>query len=171
MPSLSVEEFGDGTHEVGGGGFGRDATVEDGPIRCPVQPQSQPLGLVGCAGDKSDQALRHVSGLCQPLYAIRIPGSEPIHHDSRTQVQLRPAFQGHAIRLCRRRRDEVDGAKESLLRDWNPVGKGGFGFEYRVSRGVAVTLVPGEYLGQYQGDGSWNHSLTTRGGITFNVYR
>jgi hypothetical protein len=33
VPSLSVEEFGDGTHEVGGGGFGRDAAMEDGLIR------------------------------------------------------------------------------------------------------------------------------------------
>ena len=62
-------------------------------------------------------------------------------------------------------------AQRTLLRDWNPVIKGGFGFEYRVSRSIALTLVPGEYLGQYQNDGSWNHSFTTRGGITFNLYR
>jgi hypothetical protein len=33
VPSMSVEEFGDGTHEVGGGRFGRDAAMEDGLIR------------------------------------------------------------------------------------------------------------------------------------------
>jgi len=62
-------------------------------------------------------------------------------------------------------------AQKSLVKDWNPVGKGGFGFEYRVSRGIALTLVPGEYLGQYQDDGSWNHSFTTRAGLTWNFYR
>jgi len=59
----------------------------------------------------------------------------------------------------------------SPIKDWNPVVKGGFGFEYRVTRGLALTLVPGEYLGQYQDDGSWNHSFTSRVGITFNLYR
>jgi len=62
-------------------------------------------------------------------------------------------------------------AQKSLVKDWNPIGKGGFGFEYRVSRGVALTLVPGEYLGQYQDDGSWNHNFTTRAGLTWNLYR
>jgi hypothetical protein len=32
VSSLSVEELGDGTHEVGGGGFGRNAAMEDGLI-------------------------------------------------------------------------------------------------------------------------------------------
>ena len=59
----------------------------------------------------------------------------------------------------------------SPIKDWNPVAKGGFGFEYRVSRGMAITLVPGEYLGQYQDNGSWNHSFTTRVGITFNLFK
>jgi hypothetical protein len=62
-------------------------------------------------------------------------------------------------------------SQRSLSKDWNPAAKGGFGFEYRVSRGIAMTLVPGEYLGQYQDDGSWNHSFTTRAGLTFNLYR
>jgi hypothetical protein len=62
-------------------------------------------------------------------------------------------------------------AQKSLLKDWNPIVKGGFGFEYRVSRGIALTLVPGEYLGQYQDDGSWNHSFTSRAGLTWNLYR
>jgi hypothetical protein len=62
-------------------------------------------------------------------------------------------------------------AQRSLTKDWNPIGKGGFGFEYRVSRSIALTLVPGEYLGQYQDDGTWNHSFTSRAGLTWNLYR
>jgi len=62
-------------------------------------------------------------------------------------------------------------AQHSLIKDWNPVGKGGFGFEYRVSRGLSLTLVPGEYLGQYLDNGAWNHSFTSRAGITFNFDR
>jgi hypothetical protein len=62
-------------------------------------------------------------------------------------------------------------AQRSLNKNWNPIGEGGFGLEYRISRGVALTLVPGEYLGQYQDDGSWNHSFTSRGGLTWNLYR
>jgi hypothetical protein len=60
-------------------------------------------------------------------------------------------------------------SQRSLAKDWNPVVKGGFGFEHRVSDRFALTLVPGEYLGQYQDDGSWNHSFTARVGITFDL--
>ena len=60
-------------------------------------------------------------------------------------------------------------SQRSLAKDWNPVAKGGFGLEYRVSRGFAMTLVPGEYLGQYQDNGEWNHSFTSRVGLTFNL--
>jgi hypothetical protein len=51
--------------------------------------------------------------------------------------------------------------------DWNPVAKGGFGFQSKLSRSFAVTLVPGEYLGRYQDDGTWLHSFSARVGITF----
>ena len=59
----------------------------------------------------------------------------------------------------------------SPVKDWNPVAKGGFGFVYHLSRGVAMTLVPGEYLGQYLDNGAWNHSYTSRVGITWNLYK
>ncbi|HEV2645454.1 MAG TPA: hypothetical protein VGU46_03725 [Acidobacteriaceae bacterium] len=68
--------------------------------------------------------------------------------------------EGGEMRLSRQR---------TLAKDWNPVVKGGFGFEHRVSDRFALTLVPGEYLGQYQDDGSWNHSFTARAGLTFNL--
>jgi hypothetical protein len=59
----------------------------------------------------------------------------------------------------------------SPIKDWNPVGIGGFGFEGRISRGIAFTMVPGEYIGQYLDNGAWNHSYSARAGITFNLYR
>jgi hypothetical protein len=62
-------------------------------------------------------------------------------------------------------------SQRTLAVDWNPVAKGGFGLEYRVTPGFALTLVPGEYLGQIRNDGSWNHSYSTRVGFTFNMYR
>jgi hypothetical protein len=61
--------------------------------------------------------------------------------------------------------------KANRLSNWNPVATGGFGFEHRLSRGFALTLIPGEYLGQYQDNGLWNHSFTSRLGITWNLYR
>jgi len=60
-------------------------------------------------------------------------------------------------------------SQRSLLKDWNPVVKGGFGFEHRLGNRFALTLVPGEYLGQYQDDGSWNHSFAARAGFTFDL--
>jgi hypothetical protein len=61
--------------------------------------------------------------------------------------------------------------QRTLAVDWNPVAIGGFGLEYRVTPRFALTLVPGEYLGQLQDDGSWNHSYSTRVAFTFNMYR
>jgi hypothetical protein len=55
--------------------------------------------------------------------------------------------------------------------DWNPVAKGGFGFQSKLSRTFAITLVPGEYLGQYQDNGTWLHSFSARAGITFLLDR
>jgi hypothetical protein len=62
-------------------------------------------------------------------------------------------------------------AQRTLATDWNTVVKGGIGLEYRVSRSVALTLVPGEYLGHQLDSGSWDQDFTTRGGITFNLFR
>jgi hypothetical protein len=52
---------------------------------------------------------------------------------------------------------------------WLPIAKGGIGLEHRVSDSFAVTLVPGEYFGTYQDDGSWNNSFEARVGFTFNL--
>ncbi|RRA47567.1 hypothetical protein [Acidipila sp. EB88] len=52
--------------------------------------------------------------------------------------------------------------------DWNPVVKGGFGVNYRLSHAWAFQLIPGEYLGQQQDDHNWNHSFSARAGITLN---
>jgi hypothetical protein len=52
--------------------------------------------------------------------------------------------------------------------DWNPIVKGGFGVNYKVSHDFSFQLIPGEYLGQYQDDHEWNHSFTARAGFTLN---
>lgn len=57
--------------------------------------------------------------------------------------------------------------QRSRVTDWNPVAKGGFGFETRLTQHFGVTLVPGEYLGQYRDDGTWLHSFSARFGFTF----
>jgi hypothetical protein len=61
--------------------------------------------------------------------------------------------------------------QRSLYRDWDPVAKAGVGLEYRLSRGIALTLVPGEFLAHFQDDGARTYSFTSRAGITFNLYR
>lgn len=55
--------------------------------------------------------------------------------------------------------------------DWNPVVKGGFGFEHKLSHGIAIQIIPGEYMGQLLDDHTIEHSYSARGGITFNLYR
>ena len=57
--------------------------------------------------------------------------------------------------------------------DWNPVAVGGFGMDFKAGKGkgVAFQLVPGEYVGQYMDDGSWNHSFMAKAGITFNLFK
>lgn len=59
----------------------------------------------------------------------------------------------------------------SDVSDWNPVATGGIGVNYKISRGIAFQLIPGEYVGQIQDDGSWNHSFMTKAGVTFNLYK
>jgi len=62
--------------------------------------------------------------------------------------------------------------KANDIADWNPVAKGGFGFDYKITRGLSFQLIPGEYMGQYlEATGDWQHNFTTRAGITFNLYR
>ena len=57
--------------------------------------------------------------------------------------------------------------------DWNPVAAGGFGMDIKAGKGkgMAFQLVPGEYVGQYMDDGSWNHSFMAKAGITFNLFK
>jgi len=57
--------------------------------------------------------------------------------------------------------------------DWNTVAAGGFGMDFKVgkAKGLAFQLVPGEYVGQYMDDGSWNHSFMAKAGITFNLFK
>jgi hypothetical protein len=56
--------------------------------------------------------------------------------------------------------------------DWEPVAKGGFGFESRLSNNFGITLVPGEWTGiRYDYNGSWNQNFTARVGITFYLGR
>jgi hypothetical protein len=59
----------------------------------------------------------------------------------------------------------------SDVSDWNPVATGGIGVNYKISRGIAFQLIPGEYVGQIQDDGSWNHSFMTKAGVSFNLYK
>ncbi len=54
-------------------------------------------------------------------------------------------------------------------RDWNPIVIGGFGFEHRITQGLSVTLIPGEYLGQMLDNGVWNQSFSARLGFTWNT--
>ena len=58
----------------------------------------------------------------------------------------------------------------STYRDWDPVVKTGFGFEYSLPRGVAFTLVPGEWIAHRQDWGAWSNDFETRAGITINFY-
>jgi hypothetical protein len=59
----------------------------------------------------------------------------------------------------------------SDVADWNNVATGGIGFDYKISRGIAFQLIPGEYVGQQLDNGDWNHSFMSKAGITFNLYR
>jgi hypothetical protein len=61
--------------------------------------------------------------------------------------------------------------KANDIADWNPVASGGFGFDYKITRGIAFQLIPGQYVGQLQSNDEWNHSFMAKAGITFNLYR
>jgi hypothetical protein len=56
------------------------------------------------------------------------------------------------------------------ISDWNPVAKGGFGFDHKLKHGFGFQLIPGEYIGQYQDNGTWLHSFSARAGFSFNLY-
>ena len=57
-----------------------------------------------------------------------------------------------------------------VIKEWKPLATVALGFEYRVSPHFAFTLVPGEYLGEKEDDGTWTHSFSARAGLTFNFY-
>ncbi len=59
----------------------------------------------------------------------------------------------------------------NTIKNWNPVAKSGIGFDYQISRIFGLQLIPGEYIGQKNDDGSWLHSFSARGGVVFNFYR
>jgi hypothetical protein len=61
--------------------------------------------------------------------------------------------------------------KANDISDWNPVASGGIGVNYKLSRSVSFQLIPGQYVGQVQDNGSWNHSFMAKAGITFNLYK
>jgi hypothetical protein len=62
-------------------------------------------------------------------------------------------------------------SQANRLSDWNPVAKGGFGFDHKMAHGFGFQLIPGEYQGQYLDNGTWSHSFVSRVGITFNGFR
>jgi len=55
------------------------------------------------------------------------------------------------------------------VKTWMPVAKGGVGFDYRVTPGFGLTLIPGEYIATYQDNGTWNSSFEAKVGVTFNL--
>ena len=61
--------------------------------------------------------------------------------------------------------------KANAIKDWNPVAKGGFGFDYKIARGFGLELIPGEYIGQHSDNDSWMHSFSARAGVVFNFYK
>ena len=57
------------------------------------------------------------------------------------------------------------------ISDWNPIAKGGFGFDHKLKHGFGFQLIPGEYIGQYQDNGTWLNSYSARAGISYSLYR
>jgi hypothetical protein len=61
--------------------------------------------------------------------------------------------------------------QRTLFRDWEPMARAGVGLDYRVSRDVALTLIPGEYIGHANLNGApWSQDYGARAGITFNLF-
>jgi hypothetical protein len=61
--------------------------------------------------------------------------------------------------------------KANLSRDWSVVAKGGLGFDYKIVRGFGLQIIPGEYIGQNNDNGSWLHSYSARAGFVFSFFR
>ena len=60
-------------------------------------------------------------------------------------------------------------AQFNPIKTWSPVAKGGIGFDYRISPGFGVTLVPGEYMATYEDTNTSNSSFEAKVGITFDL--
>ncbi|HEY4379738.1 MAG TPA: hypothetical protein VGN01_05290 [Acidobacteriaceae bacterium] len=58
----------------------------------------------------------------------------------------------------------------SPFRDWDPIAKVGFGFDYKLSRPLSLTVVPVEYLAHNLDAGGWDHDYAARVGFTLNFY-
>ncbi len=61
--------------------------------------------------------------------------------------------------------------KGGTYRDWDPVILVGVGFKYRLSRNLAITVVPGQYLAHNLDWGPWDQNFSTRAGFTYNFFR
>jgi len=62
--------------------------------------------------------------------------------------------------------------KANNVADWNPVAKGGIGFDMKGVHGIGFQLIPGEYTGEkVEWRDQWNHSFSARAGIVFNLYK
>jgi hypothetical protein len=60
-------------------------------------------------------------------------------------------------------------AQYNPVKTWMPVAKAGIGFDYRITPGFGLTLVPGEYMATYQDTNTWNSSFEAKVGVTFNL--
>jgi len=62
--------------------------------------------------------------------------------------------------------------KANNVADWNPVAKGGIGFDFKGVHGIGFQLIPGEYTGEkVEWRDQWNHNFSARAGIVFNLYK
>jgi hypothetical protein len=61
--------------------------------------------------------------------------------------------------------------QDSSYRDWDPVAIVGAGLKYRLSRRLAITIVPGEYMAHNLDAGPWDKNFSTRAGFTYNFFR
>jgi hypothetical protein len=55
-------------------------------------------------------------------------------------------------------------------RNWDPVGKLGFGFDYHLTKNVSLNIVPAEYFAHNLDWGGWVSDYSARFGFTLNFY-
>lgn len=61
--------------------------------------------------------------------------------------------------------------KANSIKDWNPVAKGGIGFDYKIAHGFGFQLIPGEYIAQYNSNDTWTHNFSARAGVVFSFFK